>query len=509
MKREGPLKYRNKLLIILGALAVLRILYIIYSPFDLSPDEAHYWEWSRRLDLSYYSKGPGVAYVIAFFTAIFGDTEFGVRIGAVVFSTLASYGVYIIGKELFGSEKVGFYSALTVNITPIFAAGSILMTTDVLFIFFWIVSVYTAKKALETGSARFWYLTGASVGLGFLCKYTMLLIYPSLFLMLLVSKKERPWLKRKEPYITGLISLVVSTPVILWNLKNGQVTIKHTMGQAHIGSGALSLKDFFEFFGSQVGLITPILFFTALFGLWQCFKKGLKEERSELLLAFFASVPLLLFFQAVALHGKVQANWAIAGYATAIPAAVWAFFNAYDSGRNRGRVKALSGISVALCLILSFFVYFPWYLEPVAKRIITGPPYNRVTGWKDLGEKVTNAKAEVEASGKTFVISETYQMAGEIALYTGGNPVVYNVDTGTRRMNQYDLWPGYEDLIGYNAVYVKGGIAELEERVSGGFDRCDREVFDVYWEEKVIKNFTIFRCYGFKGIEGHGKEMTY
>ena len=27
-------------------------------PVDLSGDEAHYWDWSRQLDLSYYSKGP-------------------------------------------------------------------------------------------------------------------------------------------------------------------------------------------------------------------------------------------------------------------------------------------------------------------------------------------------------------------------------------------------------------------------------------------------------------------
>ena len=46
-------------------LSVFRIFYILHGPLDLGPDEAHYWEWSRHLDLSYYSKGPMIAYLIA------------------------------------------------------------------------------------------------------------------------------------------------------------------------------------------------------------------------------------------------------------------------------------------------------------------------------------------------------------------------------------------------------------------------------------------------------------
>ena len=45
--------------------ALLRLLYLACNcPLDLSPDEAHYWDWSRHLDWSYYSKGPGVAWLI-------------------------------------------------------------------------------------------------------------------------------------------------------------------------------------------------------------------------------------------------------------------------------------------------------------------------------------------------------------------------------------------------------------------------------------------------------------
>ena len=51
--------------VVLAVVTALRIAYLAWGRLDLSPDEAHYWEWSRRLDLSYYSKGPLIAYLIA------------------------------------------------------------------------------------------------------------------------------------------------------------------------------------------------------------------------------------------------------------------------------------------------------------------------------------------------------------------------------------------------------------------------------------------------------------
>jgi hypothetical protein len=48
--------------LLIVAAALLHLLHMASgSPLDLAPDEAHYWDWSRHLDWSYYSKGPLVA----------------------------------------------------------------------------------------------------------------------------------------------------------------------------------------------------------------------------------------------------------------------------------------------------------------------------------------------------------------------------------------------------------------------------------------------------------------
>ena len=60
-------------LLIVGS-AVLRLVYLAYNcPLDLAADEAHYWDWSRHLDWSYYSKGPGVAWLIRLSCELFGS----------------------------------------------------------------------------------------------------------------------------------------------------------------------------------------------------------------------------------------------------------------------------------------------------------------------------------------------------------------------------------------------------------------------------------------------------
>src|SRR5262245_30331507 len=89
--RRWPWRLLTALLIC--AAAVARLVYLA-SPaaLDLAPDEAHYWDWSRHLDWSYYSKGPLVAWLIragcelagAWSQQLVGSEMLAVRLPAVL-----------------------------------------------------------------------------------------------------------------------------------------------------------------------------------------------------------------------------------------------------------------------------------------------------------------------------------------------------------------------------------------------------------------------------------------
>src|SRR3954453_14218965 len=85
------------------AATVWHIAFLVTScPLELAADEAHYWDWSRHLDWSYYSKGPLVAWVIRasrFFladlsTRLVGSEMLAVRLPAVAFSAGLLVSVY-------------------------------------------------------------------------------------------------------------------------------------------------------------------------------------------------------------------------------------------------------------------------------------------------------------------------------------------------------------------------------------------------------------------------------
>src|SRR5438552_10225358 len=76
-------------------------------PLTLSGDEAHYWDWSRQLGLSYYSKGPLVGYIIRVSCTLNGaDTMQAVRYPAMIFAVATSVLTYWLIVKLFRSDRL-------------------------------------------------------------------------------------------------------------------------------------------------------------------------------------------------------------------------------------------------------------------------------------------------------------------------------------------------------------------------------------------------------------------
>jgi undecaprenyl-diphosphatase len=484
-KKERHLAF---LIIFLTFLSVFRIYYILNGPIDLGPDEAHYWEWSRRLDISYYSKGPAIAYLIWSGTALFGDTVMGVRVLAVVFSLLSSIALYRLGTYLY-DEEVGAYAASLFQIIPLFSAFGVIMTIDSPFIFFWILSLLFFWRAVSTDDIAEWCLLGIFVGLGLLTKYTMAFFYLCAFLFLITSYEYRKNLLRPGPYLGLLISLMVFSPVIYWNWRHGWVTLRHTIGQTHLKEGlVISLPGIGEFIGSQFGVITPILLVMIIYALIK-----LRKEDS---FSLWFSAPVLAFFLLKSIQGKVQANWAMTGYLTGLIAFSARYLK--DLGKARTVEKALVGSAIALSLIVSAAAYYPAYFGiPPALD-----PSSRLRGWNALGQEVSLIR---EGMGeRVFVFSDSYRVSSELAFYVKGKPITYCANTG-RRMNQYDLWPGFEGLMHYNAVFVKIDDSDMPAELKEAFKSCGKRLFTVYNDKKgtegvKLRDYSIFLCYDFKGM---------
>ena len=69
------------------------------------PEEAYYWNYAQHLDIGYLDHPPMVGWLIAAGTAVFGDTEFGVRIGALCCGAVAGFFTYRLTREMFGAAE--------------------------------------------------------------------------------------------------------------------------------------------------------------------------------------------------------------------------------------------------------------------------------------------------------------------------------------------------------------------------------------------------------------------
>src|SRR5438876_1125406 len=79
------MRQRRSILIVTAAIVLARVVYNVWlSPYELVPDEAQYWDWSRHLASSYYSKGPGIAWLIALATHTLGNAEWAIRVPAAL-----------------------------------------------------------------------------------------------------------------------------------------------------------------------------------------------------------------------------------------------------------------------------------------------------------------------------------------------------------------------------------------------------------------------------------------
>src|SRR5690348_4567993 len=95
-----PFRCRLILVLVLLAGFASHVRYLNHDcPIDLSGDEAQYWDWSRHLDLSYYSKGPLIAYIIRASCNLYGDTMPAVRYPALLIGVATSIITYLLTRK--------------------------------------------------------------------------------------------------------------------------------------------------------------------------------------------------------------------------------------------------------------------------------------------------------------------------------------------------------------------------------------------------------------------------
>ncbi len=312
------LKYLIFLIFLAGALLRLinlgagdpmgdEVLYAFRAVGPLDFDEAEFqktplewWDpnipsWTK---LSFHDHPPLVFWIQHLFMRIFGENTFAFRLPSALLGIFSIYLLYLIGRQLF-SQNVGLLAAaiFAVTVNHVFISRVGLQESYVLF--FVLLTVYFFLKALQED--KYLILTGLSLGLGLLTKYTTFIVVPIILTYLLIYRRD--YFKNKKFWFGLVIALLIFSPVIIYNLKLYQAVghfdfqISYILGQnpeiwkaapgkEEIGTFTDRLRNFIpNLFGTNSWLFL-LLFFGSLATL---------SKNKFLIITFIYLVTLLLF----------------------------------------------------------------------------------------------------------------------------------------------------------------------------------------------------------------------
>lgn len=442
----------------------LRIFYLASdSALDLAPDEAHYWDWSRHLDWSYYSKGPLVACLIrsslylneGWTTAWAGNAMLAVRLPAILCGALVLVGLYTLTVQVFRRDGLALAVVALAITIPTLAAGSTLITIDAPYTCLWTWALVFAYQALFRQSKWAWPAAGLMIALGILAKYTMILFVPFLFLFLLFTPGFRRTLWQPGLWVMLAVGALGGVPILIWNIQHDWVSLRHIGGHAGVHQAGPHWLGPLNYLGGQAAILIGYWFVVFLIAIWAY--RPWRESRTDLRFLWWMSAPMFLFFLAFSLkNGGGEANWPVTAYLAGLVLAVAWLSQQIHSPVTWWRVSArcwLVGMA-SIGLALTLFVHYTRAAYPLLAQI-AGPvsdanplplrrldPTCRLQGWRTLAAEVDRIRTRLAAEGKDPVIAcGSWHQVGEVGFYAAGHPEVFCLGPIMgERYSQYDLW---------------------------------------------------------------------
>ncbi|HEV2094986.1 MAG TPA: glycosyltransferase family 39 protein, partial [Chthoniobacterales bacterium] len=363
--------------IFLALLTAIRLALLGSS--ELTGDEAHYWMWSQRLAPSYFSKGPGIALVIRGGTALFGDSEFGVRFWSPILAAGTSILLFYFARRLF-SETTAFWTVIALNVTPIFNIGSFVMTIDPLSIFFWVAAMFVFWLAVEKTPdfTLWWPLAGLCVGLGFLCKYTNALELVSIALVLaLAPRLRREW---KRPGIYALLSVfaLCTLPPIIWNAQHDWITIAHLRARGSLDeTPGFHPLETLVYLGEHFVTYSPLLFGGLIIAVIAN-RRRFRQQFKVLFLVWFG-LPVFLFYLLLSLNKAAAPNWDGLAF---LSLGVLAVSYWREQIEARAGLKYWAAVALLLALGMSALALDSDLLRTFGVNVARRDPSDRMRGWR-------------------------------------------------------------------------------------------------------------------------------
>jgi hypothetical protein len=386
VERSNFKNWHRSTLILIAVSTVIRG--ILAATTEFGNDEVYYVLYAMFPDLSHFDHPPMVGFLIQLFSLdLLLRSELFIRLGAIAISAFSTFLIYRITKKV-SSERSGFYAALlfTASVYASIIAGLFILP-DAPQMLFWLLSISLLQDSVVKspdvpGAQKKLLLAGLTIGLGMLSKYTSAFLWAGALAYILLYNRQ--WLRKGALYLSGIISLAVFSPVIIWNIQNHFISFTFQGSRAvfsGINPGLWATEVLGEFIYNN-----PVVFILVIITLYQLYKGSgfvSKELRRYYLLM---SIPMILIFWVISFSRKTLPHWTGPAFFPLIILTAIRLGHEYEEreifipkGIKTALIILIAGLSVSVVQIHTGIV-------PLHSNGFPDPTLD-MNGWKQRGEK--------------------------------------------------------------------------------------------------------------------------
>ena len=394
--------------LIVLALSVPRLYFA--ARYALIGDEVYYAIWSFYPGFGYFDHSPGVAWVVWLGRLLFGEGEWAVRSLFLASGLATAALLYRIALILFDDARAGAFAAIAYTVTPGLVISFTIATPDGPSVLFWTATVWAIAEFTRSRNPNWWLAVGALAGLGLLSKYTVAFLGAGIVLYLVTSRERRAWLRHWQVWAGGLIALAMFAPVVWIDWQRDWFSFRFQLGRASFSERQLRLDETLRFQIETAVMLAPALYVFAVLGI-ACF---IARRARALALPLLTATPMLAYFIANSLFGRVNPNWVAPLFPVLALIGAWAAVNVRPRARwLRWPLDALRALHVPLGLSVILLV-----LYAIAFRTVPFygplPIAGYFQGWPELQRKISTL---AEENGARWIDTDTYTLNGWLGYY--------------------------------------------------------------------------------------------
>jgi 4-amino-4-deoxy-L-arabinose transferase-like glycosyltransferase len=500
-------KYKQKTILLIIIAALVRL--IVAASIGLGNDEVYYVSYAQHLQWNYFDHPPMVALWIKLSTInlYVQQYELFVRLGSVLSAAGCTWLLYKTANMLH-SAKAGWVVSLLYSgsVYASVIAGTFILP-DSPQILFWCWALYLATKILLSNGKGYanWLLFGVAAGLCVMSKIHGCFLWFGLGLYVIIYKRD--WLKLPQLYLAFLITLLIVSPIFIWNWQNDFITWRYHSQRVVVEQFSFNKDGFLRELMGQLLYNNPFNVCIVVAALIS-FKTKKLPVTAPVNLYLLIGLPMIFLLLGIAAFRDTLPHWSGPAWCTLLlPAAVWMAGVDEKVFVKKLRLAKL-GILLQLVIIVAGVAVVNFYPGTIGSNKNTdtmgdGDATLDMYGWKNFATSFDSLRRADIVSGKmkadAGIVCSKWFPAAHIDYYV--TRYKKSMVTGLGNLNDlhhYQWLNSRRDTVqrGSDAwcIVPSNNAIDVQQQYASSFNAVEKAAtIASYRSGKIVRYFVIYR----------------